>query len=124
MLDQDVIEPSNSEWNFSLILVPKSDGTMRPVIDYRELNKQTIPDRLPLPVISDILRSLGTENKLFTSLDIKSGFWQIELQEDSKDMTAFSTPTGHCRYKRMPFGLSNSLLPYMRLMNIALHGLG
>ncbi len=123
MLDQDVIEPSNSEWNFPLILVPKSDGTKGQVIDYRELNKQIIPDRLPLPVISDILRSLGTENKLFTTLDIKSAFWQIELQEDSKDMTAFSKPTGHYRYKRMPFGLSNSPLSYMRLMNIALHGL-
>ena len=57
MLSQDVIEPS--EWNFPLVLVPKSDGTMRPVIDYRLLNKHTIPDRLPLTVISDILRSLG-----------------------------------------------------------------
>ncbi len=82
MLDQDVTEPSNSEWIFPLILVPKKDCTMRALIDYRELNKQTIPDRLPRPVISDILRSLGTENKLFTTLDIKSVFWQIELQED------------------------------------------
>ncbi len=116
MLDQDVIEPSNSEWIFPLKLVPKKDCTMRPVIDYRELNKQTIPDRLPLPVISDTLRSLGTESKLFTTLDIKSAYWQTELQEDSEDMTAFSTPTGHYRYKRMPFGLSNSPLSYMRLM--------
>ncbi len=123
MLDQDVIEPSNSELNFPLILVPKSDGTMRPVIDYQELNKQTIPDRLPRPVISDILRSLGTENKLFTTLDNKSAFWQIELQEDSKDMTAFSPPTGHYRCKRMPFGLSKSPLSYVTLMNTALHGL-
>jgi len=123
MLEQDVIEPSNSEWNFPLILVPKSDGTMRPVIDYRELNKHTIPDRLPLPVISDILRSLGTENTLFTTIDIKAAFWQIELHEDSKDLTAFSTPTGHYRFKRMPFGLSNSPLTYMRLMNTILHGL-
>ncbi len=75
MLSQGVIEPSDSEWNFSLILVPKPDGTMRPVIDYRELNKKTIPDRLPLPVISDILRSLGTSNKLFSTIDIKSAFW-------------------------------------------------
>ncbi len=65
MLSQDVIEPSDSEWNFPLILVPKPDGTMRPVIDYRELNKKTIPDSLPLSVISDVLRSLGTSNKLF-----------------------------------------------------------
>ena len=123
MLSQDVIEPSNSEWNFSLILVSKSDGTMRPVIDYRELNKHTIPDRLPLPVISDILRSLRTENRIFSTIDIKSAFWQIELHENSKDMTAFSTPTGHYRFKRMPFGLSNSSLTYMRLMNTALRDL-
>ncbi len=123
MLSQEVIEPSDSEWNFPLILVPKSDGTMRPVIDYRELNKTTIPDRLPLPVISDILRSLGTQNKLFTTIDIKSAFWQIELDEASRPLTAFSTPTGHYQFRRMPFGLSNSPLTYMRLMNNVLKGL-
>ncbi len=68
---------------------------MRPVIDYRELNKATIPGRLPLPVISDILRSLGTTNKLFSTIDIKSAFWQIELNEASRPLTAFSTPTVH-----------------------------
>ncbi len=57
---------------------------MRPVIDYREFNKKTIPDRLPLPVISDVLRSLGTTNKLFSTIDIKSAFWQIELDEASR----------------------------------------
>lgn len=123
MLSQEVIEHSSSEWNFPLILVPKPDGTVRPVIDYRELNKHTIPDRLPLPVISDILRSLGTENTLFSTIDIKSAFWQIELQEDSKDFTAFSTPTGHYRFNRMPMGLSNSPLTYVKLMNTVLKGL-
>ena len=123
MLAQDVIEPSDSEWNFPLILVPKPDGSLRPVVDYRKLNEQTIPDRLPLPVISDILQSLGTGNKYFSTIDIKSAFWQIELEEDSKDMTAFSTPTGHYRFKRMPFGLCNSPLTYMRLMNQVLTGL-
>ncbi len=93
MLSQDVIESSDGEWNFPLILVPKSDGNMRPIIDYKELNKHTVPDRLPLPVISDSLSSLGTVNRLFSTTDIKSAFWQVD--EDSKDMTAFSTPTGH-----------------------------
>ena len=96
---------------------------MRPVVDYRKLNERTIPDRLPLPVISDILHGLGTENKYFSTIDIKSAFWQIELEEESKDMTAFSTPTGNYRFKRMHFGLSNSPLTYMRLMNIVLRGL-
>ena len=58
MLSQDVIEPLDSEWNFSLILVPKPDGSMRPVVDYRKLNERTTPDRLPLPVISDIVHRL------------------------------------------------------------------
>ncbi len=123
MLSQNVIEPSNSEWIFPLILVPKSDGTMRPVIDYRALDQQTIPEKLPLPVISDILRSLGNENTLFSAIDIKSAFWQIDLHDESKDLTAFSTPTGHYRFKRMPFGISNSPLTYMRLMNTVLQGL-
>ncbi len=77
MLSQDVIEPSDTEWNFPLILVPKSDGNMRLVMDYRELDKHTVPDRLLLPVISDILRSLGTENQLFSTTDNKSSFWQV-----------------------------------------------
>ncbi len=114
MLSQDVIESSNSEWNFPVILVPVSDGTVLPTIDYRALNQQTIPDRLPLPVISDRLRSLGTENTLFSTIDIKSTFWQTELQEESKDFIAFSIPAGHYRLHRMPFGLCNSPLTYMR----------
>ncbi len=96
---------------------------MRPVVDYRALNQQAIPDRLPLPVISDILRRLGTENTLFSTIDIKSAFWQIEVQEESKDLTTFSTPTGHYRFNRMPFRLCNSPLTYVRLMNIVLKGL-
>ena len=123
MLADNIIEATDSEWNFPLIPVPKPDGTLKPVVDYRKLNEHTIPDRIPLPVISDILHSLGTENKYFSTIDIKSAFWQIELENNSKDMTAFSTPTGHYRFKRMPSGLCNSTLTYMRLMNQVLTGL-
>ncbi len=123
MLSQDVIQPSDSEWNFPLLLVPKPGGTMRPVIDYRKLNEQTIPDRLPLPVISDILRSLGITNKLFSTIDIKSVFWQIELEEASRPLTTFSTPSGPYDFRRMPFGLSNSPHTDMQLMTKILHGL-
>ncbi len=74
MLAQDIIEPSDSEWNFPSILQPRPDGTFRPVVDYRKLNERTVPDRLPLPVISDIFHSLGTENRYeyFSTIDIKS----------------------------------------------------
>ncbi len=89
----------------------------------QETYEQTIPDRLPLPVISDILRSLGTTNKLFSTMDIKSAFWQIELDEASRPLTIFSTPSGHYHFRGMAFGLSNSPLTYMRLMNNTIHGL-
>ncbi len=73
---------------------------MRPIIDYRQLNKHTIPDRMPLPIISDVLRGLGTEYILFSAIDIKSAYRQMVLHEDSKDTTAFSTRTGHYRLKK------------------------
>ncbi len=123
MLSQDVIETCDSESSFPLILVPKPDGTIIPMIDYRELNKKTIPDRLSLPVISDVLQSLGTSNKLFSTIDINSAFWEIELDEASRPLTAFSTPTSHYEFRRMSFGLSNSPLTYIRLMNNFLQGL-
>ena len=123
MLSQEVIQPSCSEWNFPMILVDKPDGSVRPVVDFRKLNQKTIPDRIPLPVIADVLRSLGTENKWFSVIDIKSAFWQIELDKESREMCAFSTPTGHFEYLRMPMGLSNSSLTYTRLMNNVLQGL-
>ncbi len=75
MLLHDMMQHSNCEWNFPLILVPKSDAIMGPVTDCREMNKQTIPDRSLLPMISDLLRWLGTENTLYTfSSDTKSAF--------------------------------------------------
>ncbi len=103
-----------TEWNFPLMLVPKPDGTIRPVIGYRELNKKTIPDRLPLPVTSYVLRSLGTSNKLFNTIYIKSAFWQIELDEASRPLTAFSTPEGHYQFRIMPFGILHSPLTTSR----------
>ncbi len=105
VLSQDVIEPSDSKRNFPLMFVPKPDGTMRPMIDYRELNKKTLPDRLPLPVIQDVLRSLGTSNKLFNTINIKSAFGQIEIDEALRLLTTISTPTYHDQFHRMPFGL-------------------
>lgn len=115
MLQSDVIESSNSPWNAPLILVPKRDGTWRPVIDYRKLNRVTIPDRFPLPVLNDLLQSIG-RNKVFSTLDLLQGFWQIPLDEESKQLTAFSTPNGHFHFKRMPFGLRSSPITFSRLM--------
>lgn len=116
MLKSGVIEPSNSPWNFPLILVPKKDGTWRPVIDYRRLNAVSVPDKYPIPVLADLLYSMN-KAKVFSTLDCMSGFWQIPLQESSKPLTAFSTPDGHYQFLVMPFGLHSSPITFTRLMS-------
>ena len=80
MLDQGVIQESTSPWNSPLLLVPKQDGSWRPCVDFRQLNKVTVPDRYPLPVLGDLLKSLG-HNKVFSTLDLLSGFWQVPLDD-------------------------------------------
>lgn len=117
MLRLGVVEPSKSPWNFPLVLVPKKDGTWRPVIDYRKLNAVTQPDRFPIPVLSELLHSLG-KNRIFSTLDLRSGFWQIPLSEASKPLTAFSTPSGHYQFVMLPFGLHSSPGVFSRLMQL------
>ena len=117
MLDQGVIQPSQSPWNSPLFLVPKKDGTYRPVIDFRQVNKVTEDDRYPLPVLKDLLMSLGRGNSVFSSLDLLSGYWQVPLAPESRKITAFSTPKGHFEWLRMPFGLKSAPITFQRLMN-------
>ena len=118
MIDQDIIESSNSPWNFPLLLIPKSDGSWRPCVDFRRLNEVTIPDRFPLPVLSDLLMNIGGSNSVFSTIDLASGFWQIPKDEDSKPLTAFSTPESHYQFKRMPFGLRSSPITFSHLMSL------
>ena len=117
MEEQGVISPSSSPYNSPLILVPKRDGGFRPYIDFRRLNEITIPDRYPMPVLSEVLSNLGGM-RVFSTLDMLSGFWQIKLEEESKPLTAFSTQNGHFHFNCMPFGLRNSPITFVRLMNM------
>ncbi len=117
MLEQGVIQNSRSPWNSPLFLVPKKDGSFRPVIDFQKVNEVTEDDRYPLPVLSDLLMSLGQGNQIFSSLDLLSGYWQVPLAPESREVTAFSTPSGHFEWLRMPFGLKSAPITFQRMIN-------
>ena len=127
LLDNDIIEPSNSPYNSPLLIVlkkPDFQGIIktRMVIDYSALNSKTIGDAYPLPNICDILDQLGGA-KYFSTLDLASGFHQIPMDPESQPKNAFSSPYGHSEYKRMLFGLKNAPSTFQRVMDQVLSGL-
>jgi hypothetical protein len=120
MLDEDVIEPSNSAWSSPVLLVPKRDGGYRFCVDYRKLNAATRKDSYPLPYISHILDRLRNA-KYLSSLDIKSAYWQVPVKESSRELTSFTVPgRGLFQFKRMPYGLTNAPATWQRLIDRAL----
>ncbi len=95
----------------------KKDDRLRPVIDFPRVNEVTVDDHYPLPVLRDLLMCLGRGNKVFSSLDLLSGYWQLPMEPESREVTAFSTPNGHFEWTRMPFGLKGTTLTFQRNMN-------
>ena len=122
MLQSGVIEPSSSPWAAPVVLVRKKDGTIRYCIDYRKLNDVTKKDSYPLPRIDDSLDVLGKAN-YFSTLDLASGYWQIQLTDEAKEKSAFSTNSGLYQFTVMPFGLTNAPATFQRLMERVLAGL-
>jgi hypothetical protein len=104
MLRMDVIEPASGPWSAPVVLIPKPDGSIRFCIDYRKLNAVTKNDSYALPRVDDCLDSLG-EARYFTTLDANCGYWQIDVNEDHREKTAFTCHQGLYKFKRMPFGL-------------------
>ncbi len=122
LLQDRVIQESHYPWNSSLFLVPKKDGSYRPVIDFRKVSALTVPGHYPLPVLSELLQSIGKHNTVFTSLNFLSGFWQIPMDDKSLEITAFSTTTGHYEWLLLPMGLGNAPLTFQRVVNTLFSG--
>lgn len=123
MLEREVIETSNSPWSSPIVLVKKKDGTIRFCIDYRKINDVTVKDSYPIPRIDTTLDALSGA-KWFSTIDLKSGYWQVEMKPVDKPKTAFSIPGGgHWQFLKMPFGLCNAGATFERLMERVLSNL-
>ena len=122
MLKENIIRPSRSPWASPVVLITKKDGTIRFCVDYRKLNLVTKRDVYPLPRIDDSLAALGG-GRWFSTLDLTSGYWQIPVEEESKEKTAFISASGLYEFNVLPFGLSNSPSTFQRFLDIVLAGL-
>ncbi len=123
MLEKGVIEPSVSPWASPVVLVHKKDGTLRYCIDYRKVNAITKKDSFPLPNIDDALNSLKGA-KYFSTLDLCCGYWQVELTERAKEISAFCTGRGGLyQFRVLPFGMTNAPSTFERLMERVLASL-
>nr|VZI35101.1 unnamed protein product [Spirometra erinaceieuropaei] len=114
LLQAKIIQPSSSPWASPIALVPKKDGSVRLCVYYRRLNAVTVRDSFPLPRLDDTQDALGNA-AWFSTLDLKSGYWQAEIHPDDSHKTAFTVPQCLYEFQTLPFGLCNAAATFQRL---------
>ena len=116
LLKKGLIRPSRSNWGAAVVFVAKSDGSLRLCVDYRDLNKQTLKNKYPLPRIDDLFDQLQGA-RVFSKMDLATGFHQLRIAEDCIHLTAFKGPDTFYEWLVMPFGLTNAPAYFVDLMN-------
>lgn len=120
MLEDNIIEESNSPFASAYVLAKGKSGELRLCIDFRKFNNMTEKMVYPLPNIEDRLETLKVN---FSLIDFAHGFWQIPVAAESRELRAFRTKDGLFQFKRMPFGLTNAPASFQRMINALLGGL-
>ncbi len=115
LLKKGFIRPSRSPWGAPMFLVAKPDGSKRMVIDYRALNSATVRNRYPLPKVDELFDQLQGA-RYFSTIDLRTGYWQIRMAADAVEKTAFTSRHGHFEWLVLPMGLTNAPAEFMALM--------
>ncbi|GFV97935.1 retrovirus-related Pol polyprotein from transposon 17.6 [Trichonephila clavipes] len=121
-LNEGIIRPSSSEYASPIVMVKKKDGSSRMCIDYRKLNQKLVKDKFPLPIIEDVLDTLQ-EAKVYSTLDLRNGFFHVDVDEDCRKYTSFIVPDGQFEFNKVPFGLSTSQGVFQRYVSSILRDL-
>ncbi|GFX05767.1 retrovirus-related Pol polyprotein from transposon 17.6 [Trichonephila clavipes] len=107
VLNEGIIRPSSSEYASPIVMVKKKDGSSRMCIDYRKMNQKLVKNKFPLPIIEDVLDNLQ-EAKVYSTLDLRNGFFHVDVDEDCRKYTSFNNRDGQFEFNKVPFGLSTS----------------